>query len=331
MAAVLRQFLSVVCVVALITCASVPSFAQNGNGGGGPDGGGTKLIQAAADPIGQGLTPVISMHDMRGHRWGFAISPYIWKTSNIQTDGGCCSLATGPNSAPSTSLPDLSGEGGALAFNIEFTPHWGAQVFGTKAFGRNADLGGDISGLAPQSAFDDTPGGAGFAGGTFANYTATVFGAMATWDPFKAGGFFRMPISFGFFYGSQTLDFDHHYFVQNQPQTETVRVRRNYPGVASAISFDFTVAKDWLISPGMNFGQGFTGQEYSIHYVVERNGVRKYYPNQITGTPGYGTVYGSFTYKPWGLGYTFTLIPTLAGTHAITLSHKFDWGGGPAK
>ena len=319
---------ALLCAVFLASTASAAGGGGgNGSGGSSESSGGTKLSQAASDPLGSGVLPVVGMHDMEGHRWGVAASPFIWQTTHINTDGGCCASAGGAASKTSD-LPSLHGFGGSLAVQYEFTPHWGAEVFWGTAYGGTEDIGNQISGLAPQTAFNGTPNGAGFQGGQFHNFQGTVIGAMGVWDPFNHPNGFRMPISLGFFEGWQSFDFDHTFTNPNNAavsQTESVRFRRSYPGVVTAISFDFLVFKNFRIAPGALVGQGFAGQEAGYDYVVQQNGgASRSFHGTLTGTPGFGTVYIAASYRPWGIGYTLTLIPSVASTQAISWSHR--WG-----
>jgi hypothetical protein len=96
--------------------------------------------------------------------------------------------------------------------------------------------------------------------------------------------------------------------------------------VVGAISFDFLVFKNIRLMPGILVGQGFAGQEAKYDYLVQQNGgTTRAYPGTLTGTPGFGAGYFSATYRPWGVGYTVTVAPAVAATHALTWSHH--WGG----
>ncbi|MDE2143238.1 MAG: hypothetical protein KGJ84_12590 [Elusimicrobia bacterium] len=294
------------------------------------DGGGTKLSQAASDPLGSAILPVAGMHDMTGRRWGVAVSPFAWKTDNILSDGSCCTNGGGAVGG-NGSLPSVSGYGGSAAIQYEFSSHWGAQAFFGMARGGTVDLGAEVSGLAPTTAFTGSTNGAGFAGGNFSGMDGTVVGAMATWDPYDNPKGFRMPISLGVFEGWQQFNFNHTFVNPNNAtisQDESVKFRRSYPGVVGGISFDFLLFKELRVMPGILVGQGFAGQEAGYDYVVVQNGVSRSFHHTLTGTPGFGAVYLATNYRPWGIGYTVTFIPNFASTHAITWTHH--WGPGAA-
>lgn len=301
-------------IILLLPLLAVPAWSET-----------TKLGQAAGDPMGAGMLPVVSMHDMQGGgRWGVSVSPFMWSTVDISRDGSCCT-ASGGNSNSFDNLPAMKGYGGAVGVNYEFSPRWGMVGFAAAAVSGKESLGSNVSGLAPRTAYTGTTSGAGFAGGELSGLGARTFGAMATYDHFADSKRFRMPFSLGMFYAWQTLDFDHSYRNPNDSvaQTDSVRFRRSFPGLAAALSFDFTIAERFRVSPGIFLCQGFAGQTATYDYKVERNGVTRSFAGELTASPGFGAVYLAGAYKPWGLGYNLVLVPGFARTSGLTFTKKF--------
>ncbi len=280
-----------------------------------------QIGEIGAQALGGAMLPVVPMHDMEGDRWILSVAPGYWTVTNISPGGdGCPNGSCGRNDGGYFPF-SISGLSIAASLKREFTPHWGLS--GIAAYEHQLSpvgLGSYTSGLQPNNV-----SGVGSPGGQFFNTNSGAAALMATYDPFTNPQGFRMPISFGPFYGMQGIGFKHDV---SPTQTESANWRQSYIGVMANLSLDFLLFHDLRVMPGVLFFGGLTGQKSGYAYVVNQNGAVTNYPGAIPSGSGGFDPYVQLLWRPWNLASTISLLSG-ANVYALTWSHK--WVGSKTK
>lgn len=251
-----------------------------------------KIGDCVSGVAGDSLFSVMSMHDMEGGRWIFEASPgYV--TGKIKG-----------SDIPRESLT-VKGVTGAFAVKRELSPNWGVGMLGSFVKQSNENTLTTQSGLAPGNVATSIPGSAR-AGGTIKDMSSRIIALMLTYDPFSNPDGFRLPLSVGPLYMDQGVEFTHSFSNSGVAQTEKASISRRDLGLFGNASFDFLVAKDFRIMPGVSVGgaPSFLGaSNYAKYdYVVERNGTRTLFPYETSFQSFFATIYVQLLYRPWGLG-----------------------------
>ena len=289
------------------------------------------------------LVSVLGMHDMEEGRWVIQAAPGLWNVT-----GGFQASAGGNNvGVPTRALPPdpylygaeyikPHGYDGSLAIKREFSPNWGLGLMGSFASENGNSSITQGSGLAPDAAYNGTPGGAGFMGGTYSNIFANEVALMATWDPFANPNGFRMPISFGPYVEWSGENFSHSFVNPNngQAQAESAAVRQTEVGALANISFDFLLFKNLRVMPALLIGY-VPQKNDNYNYVVSQAGAVTSYPWNTVGGGHVSMPYVTMTYRPWDLSVNYVFLGDLSflagntdpqmkfSNYSITMTKKF--------
>lgn len=267
--------------------------------------------------------PVIGMHDMVGGRWVLEVAPAFW---TMKTGTGGQAVDVHPK-----------GFAGSLALQREFSPRWGLGIVAATSRQSGEVTTGQSLVNAIQAASDanaGTVGGAGSAGGTIKNMGGSYVALLATHDFFSDPEGFRLPVSFGVAMVQNRLDYSHEFTnpADGSLQRETMKIDHSGLGAVVNVSADFLVKEKLRVMPGFYLAHGLAYLPAVEYKVQKNNGAVQTFSRDQTSTQAAPSLYLSFLWRPWNLGFTWNYTEVALGGNVTSnsiysLHWAKRWGG----